>query len=561
MNRSLRAVLAAVAASLVAALLVGCAGLPVSGPVKLGRVLTDAGEDPAVFFNPDDPSPGMTPQQVVEGFIAAATGPRNDWGTAQLFLTEEFAEEWQPTAGVTVYAPDQRTVTEAAAGEQVDVEIVPEASVDATGAYTAVDGRPTTLSYRLEQVEGEWRIADAPDGIVLDRNRFASVFRSYALMYFDPTWTYLVPDLRWFAVENAPTRIAEALIGGRPSPWLADSVVTAFTESAGLVGPSVPVRSQVAEVSLRAAARDLDQLTLDRMQAQLQGSLASARVQGVQMLVDGQPLEATAVSVRTTRIESRSLVLSGRAFGFLSGSELEVIPGLSDAIVAADPVAVEVDADRQSATVRTLSGEIRRVRRDGSWSTLDVRGGLIDPSSDAVGYAYSVPADDPSALLAFGPDATAHEVAAAWPGATRVFAIRVSRDGTRLAALVLDGMQPTVVVAGIVRDESGVPQRLSDPKPLGILPSDGVGLVWLDDATLALLTSGDEQAAVIEQPVGGPATTTRPPENPVAIAGGNESGTVRVLDASGELFSQRGTTWSPVASDVALVAVQQGSPD
>ncbi len=560
MIRSLRASLGVLVAGVLIVALAACAGLPVTGPVKLGREVADAGEAPPVFFNPAAPSSGMTPQQVVEGFIAAATGPRNDWGTARLFLTDQFADEWQPTAGVTVYATERRTVTETDAGE-VSVDIVPEATVDATGAYTVADGRPATLAYRLEQVSGEWRIADAPDGIALDRDRFASVFRSYALMYFDPTWTYLVPDQRWFAVENAPTRIAEALIGGRPSPWLADSVLTAFTESAGLVGPAVPVRSQVAEVSLRTAARDLDQLTLDRMQSQLEKSLQTARVMGVQMLVDGQPLVAEAVPVRETRVESRSLVLSGEVFGFLSGAELEVIPGLSDAVVAADPVAVEVDADRRSAVVRTVSGEVRRVRQDTSWQPLDVRAGLIDPSSDAAGFAYSVPADAPSALFAIGADNVTHEVAGAWPGAAGVSAIRVSRDGTRLAAIVRDGTRPTVVVAGIIRDAAGVPRRLSEPKVLGSLPGEGRGLVWLDGSTLAVLARSDDGAVVIEQSVGGPAVSMRATEDPVAIAGGNESGTVRVLDADGELFGQRGAAWSPIASDVALVAVQQGSPD
>lgn len=556
----IRRVAGALAAAVLAAALTACAGLPVSGPVKLGRAAADAAEDPAVFFNPEEPAPGMTPQQVVDGFIAAATGPRNDWGVAQLFLTDAFAERWQPTAGVTVYAPDQRTMTEPAEGE-VAVEILPEASVDATGAYTVVDSGPATLTYRLEQVGGQWRIADAPDGIVLDRNRFASVFRSYSLMYFDPSWTYLVPDQRWFAVENAPTRITEALVSGRPSAWLADSVVTAFSESAGLVGPSVPVRSQVAEVSLRTAARDLDQLTLDRMQVQLERSLATARVGGVQMLVDGQPLAATAAPVRSTRIESRSLVRSGDAFGFLSGTDVEPVPGLSPAVVSSGAVAAEVDADRVNAAVLTASGEVWRVRSDGATQALDARDRLIPPTSDPSEFVYSVPASTPSTVFAFGPDGTRYEVAGAWPGATRISAMRVSRDGTRVAALVVDGGRPTVMVAGIVRSPDGAPERFSDPLPLGTLPGDGIGMVWLDDATLAVLAGVGSQQIVIEQPVGGPSTQTRAPEGATGIAGGNESGTVRILDSGGQLFGQRGAAWSLIASDVAFVAVQKGSPD
>ena len=38
----------------------------------------------------------------------------------------------------------------------------------------------------------------APDGTVLSPNRFASIFDPYELYFFDPSFEFLVPDLRWF---------------------------------------------------------------------------------------------------------------------------------------------------------------------------------------------------------------------------------------------------------------------------------------------------------------------------------------------------------------------------
>jgi hypothetical protein len=285
MTRLRRAGILAALSTLLVFALAACAGLPVSGPVRLGELIEDAGEDPPVVFVPDGPSAGMTAQQVVEGFIAAGSGPRDNWGVAQLFLAPEFRDVWKPAAGVTVYSPGQRTLT-AVDDDEVQLAVVPESTVDDAGLYSTGAGSEVTLTYRLAQVDGEWRIVEAPDGIVLDRNRFASVYRSYPLMYFDATWTFLVPDLRWFVRENAATRITEALIGGGPSPWLDGAVVTAFSESAGLAQRSVPVRSQIAEVSLRAPARELEQTVLDRMQAQLEQSLAAAGILGVEMFVD-----------------------------------------------------------------------------------------------------------------------------------------------------------------------------------------------------------------------------------------------------------------------------------
>jgi len=545
-----------VLAAVLTLVLTACAGLPVSGPVKIGRSVTEADEAPDVSFNPDEPTPGMTPQQVVEGFIDAGTGPRNDWGIARMFLTAD--NGWRPNTGVTVYAPGQRSVVETAEGE-VEVTITSEAAVDDTGAYAAGGGTPV-LTYRLERVGGEWRISEAPDGIVLDRNRFASVFRSYSLMFFDRTWTYLVPDQRWFPIEYARVRIAEALSVGGPTSWLAGSVENAFTVGTGLSARSVPVRSQVAEVPLLPAARDLDQLTLDRMQTQLEASLGTAGVRQVDMLVDGQVLDASAVAVHTQRVEPRALVLSDGKLGFLSGAEIDPLPGLARGMSDVEPTALEVDADRQTAAMQDSSGGVWRVRDDGTRQALDTRTALVDPTLDAAGYVYSVPADQPSALQAYAPDGTMHEIADAWPGATRVYAMRVSRDGTRIAALVRDGVQPSVWVAGIVRGENGVPVGLGERRPLGDLPGVGIDLTWLDGSTLAALTEADGQRYVIEQPVGGPAASTAAPAEAVSIAGGNESGEVRVLNSEGRLFSQRGATWTPVAADVAVLAVQRGMP-
>lgn len=556
MNRLRRRLGVAVVAAALAAVLTACAGLPISGPVKLGRVVAEAGEDPPVSFNPEKPFAGMTPQQVVEGFIDAGTAPRDDWGIARLFLTED--SDWNPSAGVTVYTPGQRVVGETVEDE-VTVSVAQEASVDGIGAYATGSGQAVSLTYRLEQVAGEWRISEAPDGIVLDRNRFGSVYRAYSLMFFDPTWTYLVPDRRWFTVEYAPVRIAEALVAG-PAPWLAESVETAFSETVGLSGPFVPVRSQTAEVSLRPPARDLDQLTLDRMQAQLEQSLATAGVRSVDLLVDGQPLPATAVLVRSTRVDARTLVLSGPSLGFLSGAEVDPLASFAQALTDTSPDAIEIDGDRAVAAVRIATGEVWRVLADSRWESLDARPALVAPTVDTGGYIFSVPSDDPTALLAFGADGLTYSLADAWPGATEVHAMRVSRDGTRLAALVRMGTQQAVVVAGILRDDGGAPVGLAEPSTLGELPGPGIDLTWLDGATLAVLAESDGGRVVVEQQVGGPATSTRAPSSGVAVAGGNESGAVRLLDADGELYGQRGATWSPIASDITVLVVQQGTP-
>ncbi len=167
--------------------------------------------------------------------------------------------------------------------------VSPVATVDATGEMSpASDNGPIPLTFKLaQQDDGQWRITQAPDGIVLDKAQFQAVFGDYALMYFDPTWTYLVPDVRWFPRYYAATNIAQGLVDGAPAPWLRGAVVSAFTDGARLELTSVPRQSNVAQVTLQDGARSLDQIALNRMQTQLEASLDVPGITSVDMLLPG----------------------------------------------------------------------------------------------------------------------------------------------------------------------------------------------------------------------------------------------------------------------------------
>ena len=65
----------------------------------------------------------------------------------------------------------------------------------------------------LVEEDGEWRIADAPDGIVLSRFHFAELFRAHSLHWLTPDGTRAVPEVRWFerTATTAASRIIDAL--------------------------------------------------------------------------------------------------------------------------------------------------------------------------------------------------------------------------------------------------------------------------------------------------------------------------------------------------------------
>lgn len=548
-------------AGILALALAACGGLPTSGPVNAGQPIGDDDVDSPLVFLPDGPSPDATPQQIVEGFIAAGSGPRGNWATAKEFLAPELHAEWNPRAGVIVDDTAARSL-EAVADDEFVFTVTPVATVDDTGSLlTPSEDGEIALSFSLAQEgDGQWRITEAPDGIVLGRNVFPAVFDAYALQFFDPTLTYLVPDVRWFPQLYKATSIAEALVDGGPSPWLAGSVQTAFTDGARLAQVAVPVESGIAAVSLQEGARSLGSDVLDRMQTQLEASMATAGIDAVDMLVDEQLLAADSVDVRETTLDSRPLVRTDDDFGFLSGSSVEEIVGLSQALLQTDAVDIEVNATRSAATVRGADGLVSTVGSDGTTTVLDDRASLIAPSSDPAGYVFSVPSTEPSALVAFGPDGTRIEIAGAWTAASTILSQRVSRDGTRLAAVVRDGAGYAVWVAGIVRDRDGVPTSLGDPKLLSTLPGATRSLTWIDASTVAALTAQSGQPYLATQEVGGFAELQRAPADAVTVAGGAQSGGLQVRDAAGELYGQRGANWQHLAAGVSVLAIQQGAP-
>lgn len=555
------AVAALAAAAAVAVTLTACGALPTSGPVNAGQPIADDSSAGDLVFLPDAPAKDATPQQIVEGFIAAGSGPRDNWAIAHLYLAPEFSSEWDPREGVAVYDPGERALTETAEDEFV-LSLTPSAYVDATGEMSATgESAALELTFQLaQQADGQWRITQAPQGIILDRNRFVTVFGSYSLQFFDPTWTYLVPDERWFPRQYAATRIAAELVNGGPSPWLAGAVATAFTDAARLATLSVPQQLGVAAVSLQEGARSLDRTTLDRMQTQLEASLTQARVDQVDMLVDGQVLTAEALTPRPTRVDTNPLVRTADDFGFLAGGAVVEIPGLSKSILALEATDIEVDADHTLAAVRDANGTVLRVDADGA-DRVDLRPGLLPPSIDPAGYVWSVPQSSPGAVIAYGPDAAQVAIASAWPGASQILAQRVSRDGTRLAAVVRDGDRYALWVAGILRDRAQAPTGLGEKKVLAILPGPSTALTWTGSNDLALATTVQGDARLFTQEIGGfSSASQRVVANVTTVAGGVQSGGIRVRDAAGELYAPRGSNWQQLASGILVLAVQQGAP-
>ena len=119
------------------ALLTACAGLPIAGPVNEGLPPGELAGSLGVDFLPERPIAGATPEQIVEGFVEAATSPAGNFEIARSFLASSVRDEWDPSAGVTIDQPRSRSFSPVVGG---------------TVTLTLAPATASTFHYRLRPI-------------------------------------------------------------------------------------------------------------------------------------------------------------------------------------------------------------------------------------------------------------------------------------------------------------------------------------------------------------------------------------------------------------------------
>ncbi|BDZ51468.1 lipoprotein LpqB [Frondihabitans sucicola] len=555
----LRRVRAVAVVAAVAVALVGCASIPSTGGVQTGDPITSKVQSDIEYL-PSGPVAGSDQERILRGFVAAGTGSQSDYAVAREYLSKSFSKKWNPRAGVIVRQGSGtfRSVSDS----QATFTVQSAATVDAEGHYT--ESQPSTstnLSFKFVKESGQWRLSYAPDGIQLSTANFDLVFRPHAVYFFDPTYSYLVPDQRWFlARTSTTTRIVSALLAG-PSTWLRGAVVSAFPEGTQLSLDSVTVASGTAKVDLSGDALSADSTARIRMHAQLLASLSTvATVNAVDINVEGNALSipsGSQPSVNPT-VDARPLVIAKGQFGFASPTTVSPIPGLTKSVTSLKPTSVELSTKQNVAAVGTAAG-VYAVKDDGIARKVDSRSDLAAPSLDDLGYVWSAKVDQPRSLTAFTLDGVAHPLTTSLPADESLVAFKVSRDGTRVVLLLNADGTTKLLVAAVIRDSKHVPVKLGDPLELTPPSGNPVAVTWVDELTVATLSTNDAgDSLVAEQDVGGETTDLgRPTGTGVDIVGGNGADRVRVLTATGSLLEPRGNGWEDTGVSADLLATQR----
>ena len=209
MNRILKLIGATAALGLVAA----CTTIPgESKPEAISSYAPQPDLDNVPVPEPDQPS-----DLLLRDFLTASAHPTANHQAAKEFLTEEAAANWEEDTPIVVLERTDVTSAGASAGDVISYDVSGNmvGRLSEAGEYYP-ESTPFEGEYRLRQVDGQWRIAELPNAVVIDRSDFLQQYTSRNIYYMNQNGDSLVPDPRWIYNEanSLPTTLMSRLTDG-----------------------------------------------------------------------------------------------------------------------------------------------------------------------------------------------------------------------------------------------------------------------------------------------------------------------------------------------------------
>ena len=524
--------------------LAGCATLPTELAIEKGPQLLPGAAQEVAYYSPSSPTAGATAQEIVSGFLAAGTGPQNDYSIAREYLTESFATRWKPDTqtlirvGVPLYQSTNDSL-------QV-VQLTVGARVDDQGRYENLDAQQISLRFQLVEEEGEWRIASAPNLTVVTMPVFSVVFNPLPIYFLNGSSTQLVPDVRWFPTRTStPTRLVNALLAG-PAPWMDQIVSSAIPTGTGLTVNAVRVEGGVAQVDFDANALEADNRQRSLMLAQLLSTLRQlSGVSNVALSVNGAVQEIDPADISAGLTQSSTFALTRTSVLRLSGSEAGPIPTASDWVQLLEPTLLAVDYEGQNLAMANEqrvvwleTSALGTMERDLELANA-IRSLQFDRESNL--YLYPKLATDPIDVhLANG-----SSLSLSLDRAGEVVDAEVSPEGARLAVVIRNEDQDRIEIFGIRRDSYGNPTTLVEGISFDPVLGDVISVSWNDLTNLRVLErTSSGLTALSEYPITGPRQQLNlPPVVGAKLEPGSILISSYLLTDTGEVWVLTSNTW------------------
>ena len=549
----------------IAIALSGCAGIPKSSEVYFGEEISEDSSAQFVRVIARPPSTGMSPEEIVRGFLDACADPSENYGIARQYLEVESADNWNPITGIQIY--ESSTIEVSGDAPELTVSAGKLGTISDLVRYQSGDpGAKISSSFELKQdAGGQWRIADLSDGILLSSGDVDRSFRSFPIYFFNTELTSLVTDNVLVPVSNsgAATSLVRSLLDG-PSPYLSPVATSAFPVGTTLTYGSVPITNGIAQVDLSNEILGADEVTRRALSAQLVWTLSVLpNVSAVQISVSGQPFALSNTAALQTIADWRSLstlpnpelqilnVIKNEAI-FSTVNELETLKYIAPApLVFASPNLVGtqlaiVTADRKSLQV-TNSAE--------SKFAIVAQGEQISkPTWDREGNIYF--SDFGQGVSEVTRDGSLRPVtvdASTLGTNDQVKQVAVSSDGVRVAVVLSDGIQDVVAVGAVFKTDSET--RIIGLHRIERSITTVRDIVWSSPTSIAVIGS-DESKSDLVFDVSLLDGKTKLFSTPVGaqqiLVDGSGKLYVSTVDGTNQLvFQQSFGTWVQVASGIA----------
>ncbi|MCY0903548.1 LpqB family beta-propeller domain-containing protein [Arthrobacter sp. H14-L1] len=503
----------------------GCAVIPSSGVVGKSDPVAGRNNPVTIDFRQNAPVRGASPTSIIEGFIAAGTGVSDDFQVARQYLDHKIAGTWKADARTLVYKDSFKVVStgsevdpgngpNSSAGSDFKIDFALQSMVDANGILTPADpGAVQTVKFSLVREDGEWRISSVPDGIMLQSANFATLYSPYSLYFYDPTFAYAVPDIRWLAgkATTRATSIVRAMLNG-PAPYLKGAVASAFPDGIKLVRDSVPINNGVAQLDLTAQPLlDATVKARQQMQAQLLltlqrnlNTVTSVTLRADTREIDLGPQEAGQPAlVVNNQVPHTQVAVAKNELVHFDNGQTSPIDGLASmakhgpshpAQSYTKPLYAFLNADHSQA-FSVAPGQAEVPGATGI--------NLTAPSFSPQDWIWTAAGDGGGQIIAFHPDLSkpgqppaAVVLFVQWLVGRTVTDFRVSRDGSRaLIISTLNGVS-SVQIAGILR-AGDVPKDLTVPITVVSSVNPGVG-DWVSETSMAVMRPSATGPVVVE---------------------------------------------------------------
>jgi len=477
-----RARVIAVGLSVLAALaLAACTAVPDSGPVHAGQQ-PKPGAAPNIRVNPRAPITGSQPDGIVTGFRFANSDTTQALGVAKAYLVD--GASWQPS-GATVVADSGTTLTDVTTGPNtVTVKVIDNqiGQIAPDGTYRpSPSGRQIEYDYNLTKDPKEndqWRITNAPANLVLTVAQIQSSYQEGYVYFLRPDEQMLVPVQVFLPVgrDQLAQDLLTTLLHG-PPVWLKPAVTTA------LLGGTAPGPTQVngvTTVDLPRGAATLPAAQRNAMAAQITYTLSNSATPSqnfgdLKILTGGQPLIGSQLLQTAADYPSFDPDALNVNFYYSDNSHQtrdhlgRLIAGdtgeLDTTLLLAPAIAPRAST---AAANQLIAGVVQNT--DGTQSLyagsllapkqLLTESSFTTPSWDSLGNLWTVQQQDSSAprvrIAPSGKATLPGSVAA--PDLTKsvIEELKVSRDGTRIAALAVSTNVSQVMVGAVSKDGTSI---------------------------------------------------------------------------------------------------------